>query len=84
MHLFRGKPALLLFAGKWVLATTKSYLMVMKTTYKDPKTGKESCGFTSRMGSNAPKPRLLRLKAQDTALTVSQLKKSIFNTLGGE
>lgn len=53
-----------------MLATTKSYLMVVKTTYKDPKTGKECCGFTSRMGANAPAPRLLRLKPQDVALTV--------------
>lgn len=45
-----------------MLATTKNYLMVLKTTYKDPKSGKELCGFTSRMGGNAPAPRLLRLK----------------------
>jgi len=45
-----------------VLATTRNYLMVLKTTYKDPKSGKELCGFTSRMGSNSPAPRLLRLK----------------------
>jgi len=55
------------FDGKWVLATTKSYLMVLKTTYKDPKSGKELCGFTSRMGSNAPAPRLLRLRPEDAA-----------------
>lgn len=53
-----------------MLATTRSYLMVMKTTYKDPKSGKELCGFVSRMGANAPAPRLLRLKVQDVALTV--------------
>ncbi len=53
-----------------MLATTKSYLMVVNTTYRDPKTGKELCGFTSRMGPNAPAPRLLRLKPQDNALTV--------------
>lgn len=29
---------------------------------QDPKSGKELCGFTNRMGSNAPAPRLLRLK----------------------
>lgn len=62
--------SLLFPVGKWVLATTRSYLMVMKTTYKDPKTGKECCGFVSRMGANAPAPRLLRLKTQDVALTV--------------
>jgi hypothetical protein len=65
-------------AGKWVLATTRSYLMVMKTTYKDPKTGKECCGFVSRMGANAPAPRLLRLKTQDVALTVGG-----FGAMGG-
>ena len=52
----------LLSAGKWVLATTKNYLMVLKTSYRDPKSGKELCGFTNRMGANAPAPRLLRLK----------------------
>lgn len=45
-----------------MLATTRNYLMVLKTTYKDPKSGKELCGFTSKMGTNAPAPRLLRLK----------------------
>lgn len=45
-----------------MLATTRNYLMVIKATYKDPKSGKELCGFTSRMGANAPAPRLLRLK----------------------
>ena len=49
-------------AGKWVLATTRNYLMVIKTSYKDPKSGKELCGFTNRMGTAAPAPRLLRLK----------------------
>ncbi len=45
-----------------MLATTRNYLMVLKTMYKDPKSGKELCGFTSKMGANAPAPRLLRLK----------------------
>lgn len=57
------------FDGKWVLATTRNYLMVLKTTYKDPKSGKELCGFTSKMGTNAPAPRLLRLKTEDVKLT---------------
>ena len=55
-------PSPFCFAGKWVLATTKNYLMVLKTSYRDPKSGKELCGFTNRMGANAPAPRLLRLK----------------------
>ncbi|KAI3429615.1 hypothetical protein D9Q98_005701 [Chlorella vulgaris] len=57
------------FDGKWVLATTKNYMMVLKTTYEDPSSGKELCGFTSRMGSNSPAPRLLRLKMEDVKLT---------------
>lgn len=57
------------FDGKWVLATTKKYLMVVKTTYKDGNSGKELCGFTSKMGGNAPAPRLLRLRPADVALT---------------
>ncbi|PRW60455.1 CYPRO4-like [Chlorella sorokiniana] len=57
------------YDGKWVLATTRNYLMVIKTTYKDPKSGKDLCGFTSRMGANAPAPRLLRLKTEDQKLT---------------
>jgi hypothetical protein len=57
------------YDGKWILATTKSYLMVMKTTYKDGDSGKELCGFTSKMGANAPAPRLLRLRPADVART---------------
>eukprot|EP00884_Botryococcus_braunii_P014703 jgi/Botrbrau1/23233/Bobra.0041s0071.2 len=56
------------FDGKWVLATTDKYLMVVKTTYKD-KAGKETNGFKSRMGARGPAPRLLRLKIEDTTLT---------------
>ena len=53
-----------------MLATTKNYLMVLKTSYKDKASGKDLCGFTSKMGSAAPAPRLLRLKTEDIALTV--------------
>ncbi|KAA6427924.1 hypothetical protein WJX79_002136 [Trebouxia sp. C0005] len=55
------------YDGKWVLATTKNYLMVVKTTYKD-KGGKETNGFKSKMGARAPAPRLLRLKVEDQPL----------------
>ena len=55
------------YDGKWVVATTKSFLIVIKTFYKDG--GKELCGFTSRLGRKAPAPRLLRLKPQDVMLT---------------
>lgn len=57
------------YDGRWVLATTKSYLMVVKTTYKDGESGKEVCGFTSRIGAKAPAPRLLRLAPKDLAVT---------------
>jgi hypothetical protein len=57
------------YDGKWVLATTDRYLIVVKTTYKDPTSGQELCGFTSRMGSKAPAPRLLRLKVEDVGRT---------------
>jgi hypothetical protein len=55
------------YDGRWALATTKSYLMVVKTAYKDPATGKELSGFTARMGAAAPAPRLLRLRPADAA-----------------
>ena len=57
------------YDGKWALATTDKYLMVVKTIYKDKNSGKELCGFTSRMGMEAPAPRLLRLKMEDVART---------------
>jgi hypothetical protein len=57
------------YDGKWVLATTRNYLMVVKTAYKDAASGREACGFTSRMGAAAPAPRLLRLRPADAART---------------
>lgn len=57
------------FDGKWVIATTKSYLMVVKTVFRD-KNGKETNAFKSRAGSSAPQPRLLRLKLEDADKTV--------------
>ncbi|KAK9862011.1 hypothetical protein WJX84_000959 [Apatococcus fuscideae] len=56
------------FDGKWVIATTKSYLMVVKTVFRD-KQGKETNAFKSRAGSSAPQPRLLRLKLEDADKT---------------
>lgn len=55
------------FDGKWVLATTDSFLIVIKTIYKDGP--KELCGFTSRLGNKAPAPRLLKLRREDTFST---------------
>lgn len=57
------------YDGKWALATTDKYLMVVKTIYKDEGSGRELCGFTSKMGQDAPAPRLLRLKPEDVAKT---------------
>jgi hypothetical protein len=57
------------YDGKWVLATTSRYLMVVKTTYKERDSHRELCGFTSKMGREAPAPRLLRLKVEDVART---------------
>jgi len=55
------------FDGRWVLATTKTFLIVLKTIYKEK--SKELCGFTSRLGDRAPKPRLLMLKPEDRMFT---------------
>jgi len=55
------------YDGRWVLATTKSFLIVLKTMYKEG--SKELCGFTSRLGAKAPKPRLLSLKPEDSIYT---------------
>ena len=61
------------------MASTRSYLLVVKTCYKDPTTGKELCGFTNRMGAAAPAPRLLRLRAEDSVMTKSApLEKAHF------
>ena len=57
------------FDGGWVLATTDKYLMLLKTSYTDAKTGSATDGFHSRMGSSAPAPRLLRLRPEDAART---------------
>ncbi|KAG2485820.1 hypothetical protein HYH03_015530 [Edaphochlamys debaryana] len=56
------------YDGKWVLATTDHYLMLVKTTYTDDK-GRPSNGFESRMGGRGSVPRLLRLKPEDVPKT---------------
>lgn len=60
------------FDGQWVLATTDDYLLVIKTTFVDPKTGSQSTGFKAKMGKAFPTPRLLRLKPEDRVLTGSK------------
>ena len=69
------------YDGKWVIATTKAYLMVVKTVFRD-KNGKETNAFKSRAGSAAPQPRLLRLKLEDTDKTVGAGRASAFSRLG--
>lgn len=67
------------FDGKWVVATTNHYLMVVKTTFETDK-GTQSNGFTSRMGSKGSMPRLLRLRPEDVAKTGSKpLSKGKFS-----
>lgn len=56
------------YDGKWIVATTAHYLMVVKATYENDK-GIMSNAFTSRMGGRGTMPRLLRLKPEDVSRT---------------
>lgn len=47
--------------GKWVLATTNTYLLVVPTTLPDS----DQIGFRARMGQQKPQPLKLQLRAQD-------------------
>ena len=67
-----GKPITAIdvtYDGKWVIATTDAYIMVLKTVFS--KDGKETNAFKARAGDARPQPRLLRLKPEDKAKTVS-------------
>ncbi|MEO2193545.1 MAG: hypothetical protein ABGY24_13955 [bacterium] len=69
--------------GRWVLATTKMFLIVLKTIYKDG--SRELCGFTSRLGDRAPKPRLLTLTPEDRIRTDNApFEKARFSWVGDE
>lgn len=46
--------------GEWVLATTKTYLLIIPTMCSNGKTG-----FDHRMGKEKPMPRKLQLSPQD-------------------
>ncbi|GLI63206.1 hypothetical protein VaNZ11_006105 [Volvox africanus] len=66
-----GKPITAIdvtYDGKWVLATTDTYLMLIKATYVNDK-GKDANAFESRMGGRGAVPRLLRLKPEDSIKT---------------
>lgn len=57
------------FDGRWALATTAKYLMVLKTSWLDAD-GKVASAFKQRMGrGSAPAPRLLKLRPEDVAAT---------------
>ncbi|XP_074308557.1 protein CYPRO4-like [Silene latifolia] len=48
------------YDGKWVLATTDAYLLLICTLFTD-KDGRTKTGFSGRMGNRASAPRLLKL-----------------------
>lgn len=52
------------YDGKWVLATTDTFLILISTSYKD-KDGKWKTGFSARMGGQVFAPRLLKLLPVD-------------------
>eukprot|EP01129_Flabellula_baltica_P006832 TRINITY_DN2606_c0_g1_i1.p1 TRINITY_DN2606_c0_g1~~TRINITY_DN2606_c0_g1_i1.p1 ORF type:complete len:884 (-),score=215.21 TRINITY_DN2606_c0_g1_i1:21-2672(-) len=51
------------FDGKWILATCKSYLLVIPTSMEDG-----SSGFHRPMGKEKPVPRLLKLKEEHLSI----------------
>ncbi|PIN10397.1 Protein involved in vacuole import and degradation [Handroanthus impetiginosus] len=55
------------YDGKWVLATTDTYLILICTLFTD-KDGKTKTGFSGRMGHKIPAPRLLKLTPVDAHL----------------
>ncbi|XP_024395193.1 protein CYPRO4 [Physcomitrium patens] len=52
------------YDGKWVLATTDTYLILISTVFRD-KDGRMKTGFSGRMGGKIGAPRLLKLRAFD-------------------
>ena len=52
------------YDGKWVLATTETYLILISTSYRD-KDGRLKTGFSGRMGGQVFAPRLLKLLPVD-------------------
>lgn len=55
------------FDGRWVLATTDSYLLVVNAIFS--RDGAEKNGFKERLGRQMPVPRMLKLKPQDALMT---------------
>ncbi|KAI9352542.1 VID27 cytoplasmic protein-domain-containing protein [Zopfochytrium polystomum] len=52
--------------GKWIVATCKTYLLLVNTEVND-KTGKTISGFTKSLGDSKPAPKRLQLKPQHSA-----------------
>jgi hypothetical protein len=52
------------YDGKWVLATTDTFLILISTSFKD-KDGKWKIGFSGRTGGQVFAPRLLKLLPVD-------------------
>lgn len=61
------------YDGKWILATTDTYMILISTVFKD-KDGKTKTGFTGRMGNNIAAPRLLKLSPLDVHLAGKDYK----------
>ena len=61
------------FDGKWVLATTDTYLIVISTLFRD-KDGREKSGFSGRMGGNMAAPRLLKITPEDAYVAGKDFK----------
>uniref|UniRef100_A0A0C9S7J2 TSA: Wollemia nobilis Ref_Wollemi_Transcript_13428_2518 transcribed RNA sequence n=1 Tax=Wollemia nobilis TaxID=56998 RepID=A0A0C9S7J2_9CONI len=55
------------YDGKWILATTDTYLILISTVFTD-KDGKTKTGFGGRMGNRIAAPRLLKLTPLDAHL----------------
>ncbi|GKV04638.1 hypothetical protein SLEP1_g16777 [Rubroshorea leprosula] len=55
------------FDGKWILATTDTYLILICSLFTD-KDGKTKTGFSGRMGNRIAAPRLLKLTPLDSHL----------------
>ncbi len=56
------------YDGKWVIATTDHFIEIIKTTAKDAD-GKSVEGYRKSLASLATRPKLLKLKPEDTIRT---------------
>ena len=56
------------YDGKWVIATTDHFIEIIKTTAKDAE-GKPVDGYRKSLSSLATRPRLLKLKPEDSVRT---------------